>query len=138
MGLSSIIPAAIRTTIIGSLFSVPLGVMPPTAQAQFELVPQLGKGKHDPKTERQINDAKKIIADMKAKGALQKEIEQETLRLSKEIVEEDKGLMGRLDLAVCIALILGICLIAGRQIEKGARERARQQETNPGQLPENK
>ena len=127
---------SLREVLAGALLSVPLGGMPPIANAQ-DNVPTLGKGNFDPKTKKQIEDAKKIIVDMQAKGASQEEIEQETLRLSKEIVREDKGLMGRLDLALCIALILGICLMAGRGIQKRDDERARHQETNPDQ-PEGK
>ena len=129
---------SIRTSfyaaIAGASLLSPLS-MPSTAQAQGN-VPTLGKEKLDPKIEQQIHEARKIIAEMRAKGASQEEIEQETLRLSKEIVGEDKGLMGRLDLAICIALILGLCLIAGRLIEKRDRERAKQREVNPDQPPE--
>ena len=130
------LPSALHTVMTATLLGVPLGGMPASAQAQNN-VPTLGREKLDPKTEKQIIEARKVIADMRARRASQEEVEQETVRLSKEIAGEEKGFM-TLELAVGISLILGICLIAGRQIQKRDEERARQREANSGQPPEEK
>lgn len=128
MGLS------LRTVLAGALLSLPLGAIPASAQIQNNAT-ALEINQLDPKMEKQIIEARRIIADMRARGVSEKEVNQEVQKLTREIVgETEETILFRGKpmplLAAVILLITGFGMMA---INKRDRERAGLQETNSHQ-----